>query len=390
MIFIKKIHNFFKLNINYEGRNFGLDLMRAIAIFVVLIHHGDMLKVADTNFPWIKLINGVDLFFVLSGFLIGTKLLKVLEKNSSFGFKSIKDFWLNRWFRTLPNYYLILFLNVIFVYFGFIKENFSVFNWKYFFFLQYFYKPTVGFFWESWSLSIQEWFYFLFPILLAIFFFIFIKLKISKRYIFLFSSLFFIVIPLALKFFIASQFDVDSFWIRERIFKVVIFRLDSLAMGLVAAHVKYWYPKVWTKCRNITLVAGIVICYVMMYTSWAPTSFYTKVFETLLYSLGCVLLLPKFDSIKSAPKAITKVVTHLSFISYAMYLTNLALVSEVIRDQVTIETKNGAWLWYVAYWFITILVSTIIYKYYEKPMRDFLEMNTYKKRSSRNFFCSFL
>ena len=85
------------------------------------------------------------------------------------------------------------------------------------------------------------------------------------------------------------------------------------------------------------------------------------------------MLLPFFDSIKSAPKTITKIVTHLSFISYAIYLTNLAMVCEVILTNVTIETKIGAWSWYIVYWIITILISTLIYKYYEKPMRDFLE-----------------
>jgi len=64
-----------------------------------------------------------------------------------------------------------------------------------------------------------------------------------------------------------------------------------------------------------------------------------------------------------------------------MYLINLALVCELICTQVNIETKQAAWFWYVAYWIITILVSTMIYKYYEKPMRDFLER--WQKRKAK-------
>lgn len=60
---------FFQLNPKYENRIFGLDLMRAIAIIFVVMGHGLMLEKANTNFPWIRLINGVELFFVLSGFL---------------------------------------------------------------------------------------------------------------------------------------------------------------------------------------------------------------------------------------------------------------------------------------------------------------------------------
>ena len=38
-------------------------------------------------------------------------------------------FWIRRWFRTLPNYYLVLLINIFIVYFGIIHEDFSQFNW---------------------------------------------------------------------------------------------------------------------------------------------------------------------------------------------------------------------------------------------------------------------
>ena len=98
--------------------------------------HGSMLEKADTNFPWIRFIDGVELFFVLSGFLIGGILIRLFEEPKVFGWKELLNFWLRRWFRTLPNYYLVLILNIIIVYFGVIKEDFSQFNWKFFFFLQ--------------------------------------------------------------------------------------------------------------------------------------------------------------------------------------------------------------------------------------------------------------
>ena len=140
-----------------------------------------MLEKANTNFPWIKLIDGVELFFVLSGFLIGGIIIKEFQNNTAFGIKQIFHFWKRRWFRTLPNYYLILLLNVIIVYFGIIKEDFLQFNWKFFFFLQNFAHHFYGFFWESWSLSIEEWFYLLFPIILMLLYLLLIKFKINKK-----------------------------------------------------------------------------------------------------------------------------------------------------------------------------------------------------------------
>lgn len=64
---------------NIKQRNFGLDLFRAIAIMVVVLGHGsEFIQIGISSwFP----VDGVDMFFVLSGFLIGRILLK--QKNSN-------------------------------------------------------------------------------------------------------------------------------------------------------------------------------------------------------------------------------------------------------------------------------------------------------------------
>jgi peptidoglycan/LPS O-acetylase OafA/YrhL len=88
---------------NINKRVFGLDLLRAAAILFVVIDHGNLLlpdlprKIAD-----LFVFDGVAIFFVLSGYLIGGILLDKLE--SGFNQHSLLDFWIRRWFRTLPNY----------------------------------------------------------------------------------------------------------------------------------------------------------------------------------------------------------------------------------------------------------------------------------------------
>ena len=370
MAVINKIINLFSLNPNYQNRVFGLDLMRALAIIFVVNSHGSMLEKANTDFPWIRLLNGVELFFVLSGFLIGGILLKTFENNKSFGIKTIGNFWIRRWFRTLPNYYIVLVLNIIVVYFGIIKEDFSQFNWKFFLFLHNFSGPFVGFFWESWSLSIEEWFYLLFPIILGIFYYVLKSFKINKKHIFLGAIIIFLLISFLLRFYKASKIDVDKFWLDVKIFKVVIYRLDSIALGLFAAFIKYWYPKFWYKSRNISFILGLFICYNILYITWLPNAFATKVFQMFIQSIGCFLLLSKFDSIKKAPKIIVKIFTHISLISYSMYLLNLALVAEVINTNFPPRGPHTAWALYVIYWTSVLVFSTLLYKYYEKPIMD--------------------
>src|SRR5262249_13567018 len=97
-----------------EERVFGLDLMRAIAIALVLVCHSWALS--DVPSYWgegiasVLGVLGVELFFVLSGFLIGNILLRQFEHGVDVG--EMFSFWRRRWFRTLPAYYLYLLINI--------------------------------------------------------------------------------------------------------------------------------------------------------------------------------------------------------------------------------------------------------------------------------------
>ena len=82
-------------------RNFGLDLCRAIAIIMVIISHirGYFSRYFYVDFLGINGFFAVELFFVLSGFLIGKIIIKDLVVSEN---KDLKKFYLRRWFRTLP------------------------------------------------------------------------------------------------------------------------------------------------------------------------------------------------------------------------------------------------------------------------------------------------
>ena len=159
-----------------DKRIFGLDLMRAVAILLVIFSHlvwilpnktglvPDLLSVAG--------VIGVEIFFVLSGFLIG-RIIYRFYTAPEFSKKDIIYFWIRRWFRTLPNYYLALVLN-IFVTLG-IGLALPKTIWQYPFFMQNFAWEIPPFFYESWSLTIEEFAYILGPLALYI-----ISLKAPK------------------------------------------------------------------------------------------------------------------------------------------------------------------------------------------------------------------
>ena len=345
-------------------RVFGLDLLRAIAIIHVVLLHGAHIidsTVLD-GFPWISIIDGVDIFFVLSGFLIGNILLREINTIYPYKFKDLWRFWCRRWLRTLPNYYLILALNYLVVKQKVIIEYIDQFNWKFLLFLQNFNKPFVGFFWESWTLSVEEWFYIFAPLLLVL------SLRLMRpRNAFLLVTLVMLFAPLVQRLTMVSPEVTYEFW-EAHFRKLVVTRLDSIAYGLLAAWLFYYYRTTWEKFRIHAFVGGILLmAFVLNFPS--PTNgFYAQVLMFPASSLSAMLLLPLARSIKGSKGPVRRGITHISVISYSMYLVNGALVSEVIRDNFLPSSQNGRLMTYFFYWLAVIVFATVLNRFYEKPV----------------------
>jgi len=369
----------FMLNfdIDYSRRIYGLDLYRAIAILLVVNVHGRyMLKGTwFENFPWIALPDGVELFFVLSGFLIGGILLKLLEKEDyRLSVKSTLHFWKRRWFRTLPNYYLILIVNVLLVYFGIVSGRVDAISWKFIFFIQNFATPFSGFFWESWSLSIEEWFYVSLPILLIL-----SGLLIPGRRSFLLIVIILIVLPLAYRIYISDM--KVNYYLWDVIFrKMVITRLDTVIYGVFAAYVHRYFHDYWVRFKIHSFIAGLAIIFITLYISADPESFFKKTFYFSFISIGAMLLLPLAESIKDFNSSFGKAITHISLISYSMYLVNLGIVVAFINKNFPVQSPRDGSIKYMLYWFVVIVLSTLIYRFFEKPV-----MYLREKRLFSNF-----
>ena len=115
---------------NNNKRIIGLDVLRSIAIILVMLMHSGSMFLPLAKLPLLgnivgKLLAiiipvgylGVELFFVLSGYLIGSILIKLFSDNKKPIFKEIKQFWIRRWLRTLPNYYFVLLIKQVIKFF---------------------------------------------------------------------------------------------------------------------------------------------------------------------------------------------------------------------------------------------------------------------------------
>lgn len=148
---------------------YSLNGLRAISILLVIISHVLEQNFADTKSIWkLALLNGglgVHIFFVLSGFLITTMLLR---EESKYETVSLKQFYLRRLFRIFPAYYFLLFIYLLLQLNGTI--HLSTFSW--FTSLSYLKFTNWQLDWPTahfWSLSIEECFYLFWPFIFKYF-----------------------------------------------------------------------------------------------------------------------------------------------------------------------------------------------------------------------------
>src|ERR1700704_4259635 len=140
----------------------GLDLLRAIAIIVVVIYHagimGFPLPGRVHRFGWI----GVDLFFVLSGYLIGGQLLAPLARNQGI---NLGRFFARRALRIMPAYFVVLAIYFLLPSWREYPEM-SQPLWKFLLSVQNIGLHGGTAFSHAWSLAVEDQFYLLLPLVL--------------------------------------------------------------------------------------------------------------------------------------------------------------------------------------------------------------------------------
>ncbi|RKE92172.1 acyltransferase family protein [Ichthyenterobacterium magnum] len=361
------------------SRLFGLDLLRAIAISLVVISHCTFLLFPNTTSIVLDVIRlfgavGVDLFFVLSGYLIGGILLKQIASNKT-KFKDLFVFWKRRWLRTLPNYFLVLILNVLLL--SALGKGLVSDIWLYVPFLQNFVTQHPDFFTEAWSLSIEEYAYLILPFLMYCSFTVFKKVKPKK--LFLIVTLVTIVVLFGLKLYYGLTTDVTSYKTWSLTFrKVVVYRLDSIYYGFLLIYVSKQFPNWVAKCKTYLLLLGIALFGLLhiaiFWFKIMPEThlmFYTLFYlQVLILSLG--LMFPYFSSLNY--KGIWQpLVYFISTRSYTIYLVNYSLVLLTFQhffeiEQFSVFQKCFA---LIGYLITTLLISELIYRWFEQPILKF-------------------
>jgi len=365
------MRNILKLEID-TNRTFGLDILRASAILFVIISHGQVfLPKTGRKISELLAFDGVSIFFVLSGYLIGGILLKILHNRVDRS--SLFDFWIRRWFRTLPNYFLVLVLLIVINLTT--NDSFRLQSvLSYFIFSQNLVSPHPAFFPEAWSLTIEEWFYLLIPLLI---FSLILKLKLSPRTSVILVAVTILIIVTLFRFHRYLAIPVDSVTEWDDLFrKQVITRLDSLMYGMIGAYLNYCHRDIWIKYKYVLLVTGIVLFELTQHLlpSFVPVnSLYNCVFSFSVISIATLCLLPYLSSLKSGKGFLYKSITYVSMTSYSMYLLNLSVIRlfiiRLIPWSALFESRTVISICkYSLFWVLVIVLSILLYKYFELPM----------------------
>lgn len=285
-----------------------LNGLRFIFIFMVLLQHwGPHQAFEHFHLAWL----GVNLFFVLSGFLIGEILLLEKQRTTNIG-ASIKNFIIRRALRIFPLYYLtIIIYGILFSTGGMLIWNLTYTN-NILSAIDINRVPKE--FWHIWSLCVEEQFYLFFPLLLSF---------VPRRY-FLYCLIGGISLSVIGRFLICF-FKVGDY--HHITYSLMPFSLDCLFMGVLLAYLKVYHSQKAKQffAKKLMIYASLIIA--AIFTFAVCTGRETTVDNTLFRFGGAVLgfLLIGFAAVKEFSGIgkwflENKVIAYLGKISYGIYL----------------------------------------------------------------------
>jgi|GEM_PF-327225 len=368
-----------------KSRNIGLDVVRSIAILMVLVCHilmwtstlyKNLYEEFNVSFAALSRLGwmGVEIFFVLSGFLIGKIFIEefVINFNGS-SRATLAKFYARRWFRTLPMYYLILVINIMLLLNTFPQADKSVFfqeSASYFLFLQNFFGMAelagVTLMAVSWSLVLEEWFYLLFPL------FIVSLRKFSRNFnhnkFFKFLIAFIIVISILRIFYV---FFIDSRF--ASVTAMIFLRLDTFAIGILFAYLHSFLPDFYEKLTRKRFFAVSIIFIILSYflALYFNTNFFVK---TLLFTALPLAIAVFISFLEKNMTRYSKTAELTSKISYSLYLIHVPVLSSflvpytyVLMDK---TVRIPIFINIIIFFTVIYLVAMLFYRYYEKPMMN--------------------
>ena len=339
-----------------------IDGLRAIAVGSIILYHSKITLLGYQ--PFKSGFIGVDIFFVISGYLITSIILKELIATGSF---SLKYFYERRIRRILPSLLFIMLVTLPFAWICLLPNSFIDFSKSilysigfssnfYFHYSGQEYGADSGLFkpfLHTWSLSVEEQFYIIFPLILLITF------KYFRRYLY-HILIFGFVISLVLADWTSRNYPSNSFYLLHT-------RMWEILAGSVLAYLEITKGrKSQKKILNLTLplIGLILIFYSILFFN---DKTYHPSFYTLIPITGVCLIIWFSNKDEFITKILsTKLFVGIGLISYSLYLWHypifaFARITEFFENNLIKELTSGL---------VILFLSIFNYYFLEKPFRN--------------------
>ena len=331
-----------------RNRDANLDLLRATAIIMVLVYH--VTQRWPVPLPRLYSITrygeyGVDLFFVLSGWLIGGLLWR---EQAQFGNVQIGRFLCRRALRTIPPYLAALAIS----YSGVFIVRHEPFNWGYLLFLQNYYE-RLPYFLVSWSLCVEEHFYLLMPVLaLSI-----IGTSPRSHILLLLAAL----LPALCRAFTwdSSQSHAFGYY-----YTATHLRYEGLLLGVWGAFLHQRLPGYWTRFQRMAPMALIPTVLGVVAADYLPGRLRYALFY---FAVAVMFLLLLVSVVDRKPVLVSGkwIVFWLASTSYSVYLIHAVALDMAFR--VTARISSFAMLQLLAVVMLIALSGGVFHRLVEMP-----------------------
>lgn len=336
------------MNTNKQQKLFGLDHLRALAIAFVLLFHYFILSGGTpewlpdfASFGW----TGVDLFFVLSGFLISSQLFAQIKEGQAISFRT---FFLKRFFRIIPAFLATLALYFCFPFFR-EKESLPPL-WKFLTFTQNFglNLKSSGTFSHAWSLCVEEHFYLFLPLILIVL----QQAQLLKKSYWLLIILF--LLGFAARIFSFNDLylpnlENENNWVYwyQYVYYPTYNRLDGLLTGVSIAGIYQFLPNFWTrmsKYGNQFIVLSLFVLTGAYFLCYDQQTYHASVYGFTVVSIGYgFMVIGAISPGSLLYRWNSRTTTLIASLSYAIYLTHKGVIH--MTHQMLANTKmDNNWL----------------------------------------------
>jgi peptidoglycan/LPS O-acetylase OafA/YrhL len=320
-------------------RNATLDILRASAIIMVVNCH--IVSHSNCQGPLQVLQaggKGVDLFFVLSGWLLGHQLLKELRDT---GTLDVTRFWYRRWLRTLPAYYAVL--AIILAWQAFMRGN-SQLKPGFLIFTQN-YQPQFPYFGVSWSLCVEEHFYLVVaPALLLLF-----RMRWSRI----------LLVPLLLLPIVCRLMGWYTATHETHV------RYDQCAVGVLLASVEVFVPRLWQRLCQLAPWLAVFALAALSYPLLVRLGVYrlSGEYDALIYALlFAVFVLLANSGPFYRDRLRSRFFSYLADRAYALYLLHPEALVILKRLQPLPVVVS-----FVLVWAVSLVLAEVLYRLIERP-----------------------